>query len=204
MFGLPMIVLRRPAPHGSPASPPATPVARGDLHGEIATLRSLVEERDEEIRQLRLALVPQVYFPRAWRLTSTESRLLAFLLARSPQPRTKEQIVDAIYAGSDEAPDPKIVDVFVCKLRDKIKPFGLEILTHRGSGYSLDPAGAEAVRMAVAAVADGAEIDGLAVLRARSADSGADIEIAGRIVSREHLEECIAALRAAADEARWS
>lgn len=38
----------------------------------------------------------------------------------------------------DVEPEIKIVDVFVCKLRKKLKPFGVSIVTVWGHGYSLE------------------------------------------------------------------
>jgi DNA-binding response OmpR family regulator len=31
----------------------------------------------------------------------------------------------------------KIIDVYVCKIRKKVKAIGVEIVTHWGAGYSL-------------------------------------------------------------------
>lgn len=39
-----------------------------------------------------------------------------------------------------EEPDAKIVDVFICKARKKIAPFGIQIETLWGQGYRLPPA----------------------------------------------------------------
>ena len=41
--------------------------------------------------------------------------------------------------GVDDEPEMKIVDVFICKLRKKIRPFGLEIATVWGLGYRMSP-----------------------------------------------------------------
>ena len=51
---------------------------------------------------------------------------------------TKENILQIIYMDRpDEAPESKIVDVFVCKIRKKVKPWGVRIETIWGSGYRL-------------------------------------------------------------------
>jgi two-component system, cell cycle response regulator CtrA len=98
---------------------------------EIAFLR-------ERIRQLEDALVPQeVLFPIEWALTGSEARLLAYLTTRDLA--TKPQIHAALYSLRPDGDDPelKIVDVFVCKLRRKLKPFGVVIETRWGYGYAL-------------------------------------------------------------------
>ncbi len=45
----------------------------------------------------------------------------------------------ALYGGmgDDEQREPKIIDVFVCKLRKKLGPVGITIETIWGSGYSM-------------------------------------------------------------------
>ncbi|TPN44433.1 winged helix family transcriptional regulator [Mesorhizobium sp. B1-1-4] len=97
---------------------------------EIETLR-------ERVRQLEDALVPpSVRVPLEWLLTGSEARLFAFLTTRDVA--TKAAIMQAIYSpGVDDEPEPKIVDVFVCKMRKKLKPFGVSIETVWGQGYAL-------------------------------------------------------------------
>jgi len=97
---------------------------------EIETLR-------ERVRQLEDALVPEaVSVPIEWQLTAHEARLFAFLTTRDVA--TKPAIMQALYSDrADEDPEIKIVDVFVCKLRKKVKPFGVDIETVWGRGYSL-------------------------------------------------------------------
>ncbi|TPM41566.1 winged helix-turn-helix domain-containing protein [Mesorhizobium sp. B2-3-4] len=97
---------------------------------EIETLR-------ERVRQLEDALVPpDVSVPLEWLLTGREARVFAFLTTRDVA--SKSAIMQAIYtAGVDDEPEIKIVDVFVCKIRKKLKPFGVTIATVWGQGYSL-------------------------------------------------------------------
>lgn len=97
---------------------------------EIETLR-------ERVRQLEDALVPDAAtVPIEWQLTSSEARLFAFLTTR--EVATKTAIMQALYSDRpDEDPEIKIVDVFICKLRKKVKPFGVDIETVWGRGYTL-------------------------------------------------------------------
>lgn len=97
---------------------------------EIETLR-------ERIRQLEEVLAPSSALVRVeWALTASEARVFAHLTTRDVA--TKPSIMAAIYANRiDEDPEMKIIDVFVCKMRKKLRPFGVKILTVWGQGYSL-------------------------------------------------------------------
>lgn len=97
---------------------------------EIDTLR-------ERVRQLEDALIPpSVVVPLEWCLTASEARVFAHLTTRAVA--SKQSIMTALYSDrSDEDPEMKIVDVFICKLRKKVKPFGVEIVTVWGHGYAL-------------------------------------------------------------------
>lgn len=78
----------------------------------------------------------EVLPPIEWGLTINEGRLFGALMER--ELLTKDAAMAALYRdrGADE-PDLKIVDVFICKLRKKLKPFGLEIGTRWGVGYQM-------------------------------------------------------------------
>lgn len=98
---------------------------------EIAMLR-------ERVRQLTALLAPRDVLVRfEWGLTTSEARLFAFLTTR--ELCSKAEIMNALYALRPEADEvePKIVDVFVCKLRKKLRPFGVEVETVWGQGYRL-------------------------------------------------------------------
>jgi two-component system cell cycle response regulator CtrA len=49
---------------------------------------------------------------------------------------SKEAILDHLYGGLDE-PNPKIIDVFICKIRKKLQSMGVDdfIETNWGRGY---------------------------------------------------------------------
>jgi two-component system cell cycle response regulator CtrA len=49
---------------------------------------------------------------------------------------SKEAILDHLYGGLDE-PNPKIIDVFICKIRKKLQALGVDdfIETNWGRGY---------------------------------------------------------------------
>lgn len=76
--------------------------------------------------------------PCEWSLTASETKVMGVLIAR--ELASKDAIMAALYRndGRDEA-EIKIVDVFICKLRKKVAPFGVTILTVWGAGYRLPP-----------------------------------------------------------------
>jgi len=76
-------------------------------------------------------------------LTVMELALLRYLDHRRPGVASKSDIYDDLYAfRPNTLPDPKIVDIYVCKLRPKLRPLGLEIETIWGTGYKLVDASA--------------------------------------------------------------
>ncbi len=96
-----------------------------------------IELLEERIRQLEDILSPRSVPVRVeWRLTQSEARVFSHLTTR--EQATKQSIMLAMYSDRiDVEPEIKIVDVFVCKLRKKLKPFGIEIQTVWGAGYAL-------------------------------------------------------------------
>jgi len=52
-------------------------------------------------------------------LTCKEYQMLELLSLRKGTPLTKEMFLNHLYGGMDE-PEPKIIDVFICKLRRKL------------------------------------------------------------------------------------
>lgn len=74
---------------------------------------------------------------RAFKVTAKEARLLGALLRRSEC--TKEQLLGYMYDVTEDTPEIKIIDVFVCKLRKKLAAFALDIQTIWGRGYFISP-----------------------------------------------------------------
>lgn len=108
-----------------------------------ATRRLEVVEREnaelrERVRQLEDTLFARdAVVPWEWGLTPSERRVLGVLIARDLA--TKPAVLAALYTGlgRDEA-EERIVDVFICKIRRKLTPFGVGIVTHWGQGFELD------------------------------------------------------------------
>jgi len=82
-----------------------------------------------------------------WKLTGKELAIL-FAIMRRPYGVSRDQVMNAIYGVSDpnEQPEVKILDVFICKLRRKLREAGPEdcriprgaISTIWGRGYKLE------------------------------------------------------------------
>lgn len=92
----------------------------------------------ERVAALEAILMDCVRPPVEWRLTGQESRVFGVLVNR--EMATKGAIMAALYserATEDEVAEPKIVDVFICKIRKKLRPFRVEIETVWGQGYAL-------------------------------------------------------------------
>jgi two-component system cell cycle response regulator CtrA len=132
-----------------------TPFHRGDLLARVYANRRASEadggvlavgelELDLKHRkaQVRGQTVP---------LTAKEYEVLEFLAVRKGTTLTKEMFLDRLYGGIDE-PEVKIIDVFVCKIRRKLKMLsgGDPLIdTVWGRGYVLrDPQEREAERAA--------------------------------------------------------
>ena len=110
---------------------------------DVAARLQVVEEENAILRE-RLARLETSFglsfvAPVEWRLTGSEQAVVGALLARDHC--TKDALMAALYRdfGKDE-PEIKIIDVFICKLRKKLKPFGLEITTIWGLGYAMSAA----------------------------------------------------------------
>jgi len=73
-------------------------------------------------------------------LTVHEFEILEALRHAAPRILSKEALLAALYQLRNEEPEIKIIDVFVCKLRKKLRPLGVNIDTVWGRGYRLLPA----------------------------------------------------------------
>lgn len=104
--------------------------------GLESSLLDRIASLEEQIVQLQEVLTPSsIDIPVEWRLTGSEAAVFACLAARKMA--TKVMIHHALYSGKLEFAEPKIVDVFICKMRRKLKPFGIVIDTYWGEGYGL-------------------------------------------------------------------
>lgn len=72
-------------------------------------------------------------------LTRQEFDILEALRSAAPRMMTKEALLAALYQLRSDEPEIKIIDVWICKLRKKLKPLGVNIETVWGRGYRLLP-----------------------------------------------------------------
>lgn len=72
-------------------------------------------------------------------LTQNEHSILLSLQQAAPRIRSKEQLLVDLYWDEHEEPEIKIIDVWICKLRKKLRPLGVKIDTVWGRGYRLLP-----------------------------------------------------------------
>lgn len=109
-----------------------------DAEARIEALQARNELLQARVEQLEAAMGMDLLPPVEWTLTATEARVLGVLMVR--ECATKDAIMAALYRdlNRDEA-QIKIVDVFVCKIRSKLKRFGVAIQTRWGVGYYLAP-----------------------------------------------------------------
>lgn len=78
-------------------------------------------------------------------LTASEAKVLTAISKGNPA--TKATLMNALYPSQIDRPDdPKIVDVFVCKLRKKLESRGIIIETVWGQGYALNSRSKSAVQ----------------------------------------------------------
>lgn len=71
------------------------------------------------------------------RLTGKEYEFLHALLQAFPRVLSRSDLMDTLYNHPDSMPEVKIIDVIACKVRKKLDPLGIVILTTWGVGYSL-------------------------------------------------------------------
>jgi|AP82_1055514.scaffolds.fasta_scaffold41401_3 two-component system cell cycle response regulator CtrA len=111
--------------------------ARDFRDRQILKLRHRVEELEEEVITLRDELTNKDWVcPIEFDLAPSLRNALAALVKKELCTKAHLHVVSA-HQGILTETSPKIVDVTICKLRAKLKPFGIKIHTHWGLGYSI-------------------------------------------------------------------
>lgn len=105
----------------------------------------------QQVQDLPVSILPErgmvVANGRFATLTGSEMQVLEAIVRRAPAIATRAHLMDDLYAlRAGDEPLEKIIDVFVCKVRKKLSAVGVEIVTHRGKGYSLAIKGVRVVK----------------------------------------------------------
>lgn len=98
----------------------------------------LEEENDDlraRVRMLEELSGVNFEAPPQFGLTKNETVIFGLLLKNKVVMRSSMML--ALYMHKQDEADIKIVDVWVCKIRRKLKPYGIEIGTQWGQGYFL-------------------------------------------------------------------
>ena len=101
-------------------------------------LQDYVFELEERIRAIegQKDMDPEFNLRRYFNLTETEGRILA--LMSDGRVRDKERLLTLVYGASPNTPGIKIMDVYISRLRKKLKGSGITISTVWGAGYVVD------------------------------------------------------------------
>jgi biotin operon repressor len=91
----------------------------------------------ERVEALEAALGIDNPAPREYGLTRPEQEIFGMLRKASPGPLARERAFVALYADRLDPPNEKIIDVWVCKIRRKVRPYGYGIAPVRGVGWQL-------------------------------------------------------------------
>lgn len=123
----------------------------------VAALEAENDELRATIRDMEQAFGFHNEVPIMFGLTQSESKVFSLLIERDMANR--DQLLSALMhgRGADAEPHRKIVDVYLCKIRAKLKPFGIEITSVWGRGYMIDAANKAKIAGYLGAVAEAAE-----------------------------------------------
>lgn len=114
----------------------------------VTALEAENETLLERIAVLEEQLGMRLEAPLVLGLTGQETRIFGMLLKRDILTKDAGMLTLYGHRNAGEEAEPKIVDVFVCKMRKKLAPFGITIETHWGAGWSM-PAEAKAIARAL-------------------------------------------------------
>jgi DNA-binding response OmpR family regulator len=70
------------------------------------------------------------------KLRRLEAIAFGLVYCRSPAYVRRDQIHEALYG--EQARDPNIVSVYICRINKRIAPLGIRLVGHPGRGYQLE------------------------------------------------------------------
>lgn len=126
----------------------------------IRDQRERIDELEETLRQIRdaeaeqrrvnVSHVPQMIFPREWKLTPALSRFLAAMVSAPAGFISYDNAATALISYAHDTENAKnIVATQTCRLRALLRPMGVEIKTLHGSGFELTPLSRAIVKQAM-------------------------------------------------------
>lgn len=111
------------------------------LREEVRLLRERVEFLEEENRQLRETVLTKTWEPPIELGLTPQEKIVFTTLRNHDGTCSKQYIMDMLYSlRPNDVAEEKIIDVYICKIRKKIKEFGLTIETVWGQGYVMPAA----------------------------------------------------------------
>ncbi len=110
-------------------------------------LRAENERLLARVEQLEDALGCKIEAPTVLKLTRYEAKVFGVLMKRemAHHEQIKAALYQATFSGQLE-PDSRVIGVFICNIRRKLKPFGITIDSVWGGGYRLTPEAKAKVR----------------------------------------------------------
>jgi len=105
-------------------------------HGALATAADPVEAPDFQGLRVEADSGAVCHHGRPMELTPREAALLRALLVRPGQALAKERLCELVFPGEVDA-QPAAVEVVAYRLRKKLVPTGVQLVTLRGLGYLL-------------------------------------------------------------------
>lgn len=102
---------------------------------QISRLEDQIYALRERVADLERTLGEEFLPPRALRLTGYERRLLGLLMARDLV--RKPAAYTLLYGAGPCETDPKVLDVYIHRIRGKLRPHGVSIETLFALGWSI-------------------------------------------------------------------
>jgi hypothetical protein len=93
----------------------------------------------QRIKELEALLGHEWLAPSVVKLTPSEERVLAVIVAQHPKFVVASKVYDIIYSSRLDPPEPAIVLVLAHKMRRKLDPFGIKVEHKAERGYAISP-----------------------------------------------------------------
>lgn len=118
---------------------------------ELIALREANANQAATIRKLKELVTTEITFPREWRLTRTQARILAALYHKPKGTViSNECLMVAMSQRSKHNYKSHPVTVHVCQMRKKLKPYGIAIVVDWAEGYHLPDQSYDIIAQALA------------------------------------------------------